>query len=99
MTSPFNWHEALQQNLPDLMKHVNELREEISADGVLTARTKTLMMLMGDALLGHSEGVTSIARQARAAGVSDEEISETIGVAFIMGGLPALITGSNAFRD
>ena len=99
MASPYNWHEALQQNLPGLMKHVNELREEISADGVLPARSKTLMMLMGDALLGHSEGVASIARQARAAGVSDEEISETIKVAFMMGGLPALITGSNAFRD
>ena len=99
MTSPFNWNEALQQNMPDLMKHVNEIRGELSADGAIPAKTKTLMMLMGDSLLGHAEGVANIARQARSSGVSDEEIIETIKVAFMMGGLPALITGSNAFRE
>lgn len=99
MTTPFNWHEVLQQNVPDLMMHVNEIRGELSADGALPAKTKTLMMLMGDALLGHADGVANIARQARSAGVSDEEIIETVKVAFMMGGLPALITGSNAFRE
>jgi alkylhydroperoxidase/carboxymuconolactone decarboxylase family protein YurZ len=98
MTSPFNWQESLKENMPDLMKHVNEMRKGISADGAIPAKTKTLMMLLGDAILGHAEGVASIARQARAAGITDEEIRETISIAFIMGGLPALITGSNAFR-
>jgi alkylhydroperoxidase/carboxymuconolactone decarboxylase family protein YurZ len=32
-------------------------------------------------------------------GASEDEISETIRVAFLMGGLPALSTGANAFME
>ncbi|MBN2239467.1 MAG: carboxymuconolactone decarboxylase family protein [Dehalococcoidales bacterium] len=99
MTTPHNWQQALQDNLPELMKHVNEIRQGVGADGALPAKTKTLMMLLGDAILGHSDGVANIARGARAAGVTDEEIRETVEIAFMMGGLPALITGSSAFRE
>ena len=98
MTMPFNWQEALQNNTPELMKHVGVLREELSTDGALSARTKTLMMMLGDAILGHGDGVAAIANNARAMGVTEEEIVETIGIAFLMGGMPGLVTGSNAFR-
>ena len=95
---PFNWQDALAQNMPELMKQIGSIRQETSADGALPAKTKTLMMMLGDALLGHAEGVANIARGARASGVTEEEIKETVAVAFMMGGLPALITASNAFR-
>ena len=98
MTSPHNWQQALQDNVPELMKHVNEIRKETGVDGALPAKTKTLMMLLGDALLGHADGVANIARQARAAGISDKEIAETVEIAFMMGGLPVLITASRAFQ-
>jgi len=98
MTSQFNWNTALQENMPQLMKNVSELRKGIAADGALPAKTKILMTMLGDALLGHADGVANIARQAMAAGASEEEIKETIEVAFLMGGLPALVTGANAFR-
>ena len=97
-STPFNWQDALTRNMPELMKQVDPIRQETSVDGALPAKTKTLMMILGDALLGHAEGVANIARGARAAGVTEEEIKETVAVAFIMGGLPALITASNAFR-
>ena len=97
--APFNWQNALTQNMPELMKHVDPIRHETGADGALPAKTKTLMILLGDALLGHAEGVANIARGARAAGVSEEEIKESVAIAFVMGGLPALITASNAFRN
>lgn len=96
---PFNWQDALAQNMPELMKQIGSIRQETSADGALPAKTKTLMMMLGDALLGHAEGVANIARGARAGGVTEEEIKETVAVAFMMGGLPALITASNAFRE
>jgi alkylhydroperoxidase/carboxymuconolactone decarboxylase family protein YurZ len=96
--APFNWQEALDNNVPDLMKYVTPLRQETGADGALPAKTKTLMMMLGDALLGHAEGVANIARGARAMGVTEEEIKETVAIAYIMGGLPCLITASNAFR-
>lgn len=96
--TPFNWQDALAQNMPELMKQVGPIRQQTSGDGALPAKTKTLMMMLGDALLGHAEGVANIARGARTAGVTEEEIKETVAIAFMMGGLPALITASNAFR-
>ena len=95
---PFNWQEALAQNMPELMKQIGPIRQETGSDGALSAKTKTLMMMLGDALLGHADGVANIARGARAAGVTEEEIKETVAIAFLMGGLPVLITASNAFR-
>ncbi len=98
MAESFNWNEALQNNVPDLMKHVGELRLEISTNSALPAKTKILMTMLGDAILGHADGVSNIANQARNAGATEDEIKETVKVAFMMGGLPALVTGANAFR-
>jgi alkylhydroperoxidase/carboxymuconolactone decarboxylase family protein YurZ len=85
--------------MPELMNQIGQIRQETGSDGALPAKTKTLMMMLGDALLGHAEGVANIARGARSAGITDEEIKETVAIAFIMGGLPALITASNAFKQ
>ena len=71
----------------------------VMKDGALSLKTKTLMMMLCDALLGHSDGVASIAKRARALGASEAEIAETLAVAFLMGGMPGLVTGANAFRD
>jgi alkylhydroperoxidase/carboxymuconolactone decarboxylase family protein YurZ len=98
-STPFNWQDALTQNMPELMNQIGPIRQKAGTDGALPAKTKTLMMMFGDALLGHAEGVANITRGARAAGVTEEEIKETVAIAFMMGGLPALITASNAFRE
>jgi alkylhydroperoxidase/carboxymuconolactone decarboxylase family protein YurZ len=97
-STPFNWQDALTQNMPELMNQIGLIRQQTGAEGALPAKTKTLMMMLGDALLGHADGVANIARGARAAGVTEEEIKETVAIAFMMGGLPAFITASNAFR-
>ena len=98
MTQAASWLELLESNAPDLMKFVTPARESIVAEGALSNKTKTLMTMLCDALLGHDGGVQTIANRARAAGASEAEIAETVGVAFLMGGLPALVTGSNAFK-
>ena len=64
----------------------------------LPLKVKILMTMLCDALLAHPDGVAAIADRARAAGASEEEIAETVGVAFVMGGTPALVTGCNAFK-
>ena len=99
MTQPASWLDLMEQGAPELMKVVTGTRECILPDGALSNKTKTLMTMLCDALLGHDGGVTTIANRARAAGASEEEIAETVGVAFLMGGLPALVTGSNAFKN
>ena len=100
MTQPqaATWQTMLEQSAPDLLKEVASVRESVLTDGALSLKVKTLMTMLCDALLGHHDGVTAIANRARAAGASEEEIAETVGVAFLFGGMPALVTGANAFR-
>ncbi len=89
---------ALGQNDPELAEYLDTGREFILTDGALSAKVKTLMTMLCDALLAHEGGVSNIAARARDMGATEEEIAETIRVAFWMGGLPALVTGVNAFR-
>jgi alkylhydroperoxidase/carboxymuconolactone decarboxylase family protein YurZ len=68
------------------------------ANGALDAKTKTLMSLLGDAILNHPDGVAALAGRARQQGATEREIAETVRMAFMAGGLPALITALRAFR-
>lgn len=96
---PANWQTALEKHVPEINKKMTELREAIQKEGALSLKTKTLMMMLCDALLGHADGVANIARRARTLGASEAEIAETVAVAFMMGGMPGLVTGANAFRE
>jgi alkylhydroperoxidase/carboxymuconolactone decarboxylase family protein YurZ len=98
MTQAASWQTLLEENAPDLMKAVSGTRDTVLVDGALSVKVKTLMTMLCDALLAHPDGVANIANRARAAGATEEEIAETIGVAFLFGGMPALVTGSNAFK-
>lgn len=89
---------ALQENDPKLAELVGSGRELIMADGALSAKVKTLMTMLCDALLAHADGVAAISDRARGLGATEEEIAETVRVAYLMGGLPALVTGVNAFK-
>ncbi len=99
MTSRPSWQDNLRKNVPEIMREISALQESTTKDGALSLKTKTLMMMLCDALLGHNDGVANLAKRARSLGASESEIAETIGMAFLMGGLPGLVTGSNAFRE
>ncbi len=100
MTTPrTNWQSMAGKSAPELVKHVNDMQAMMLADGALTAKTKTLMMMLCDAMLAHSDGVAALANRARSLGATEAEIAETLSMAFLMGGMPALVTGANAFRD
>ena len=86
MTQPATWQDNLQKNAPELLKVVNGARESVLTDGALSLKIKTLMTMLCDALLSHPEGVANIANRARAAGATEAEIAETVGVAFLFGG-------------
>jgi alkylhydroperoxidase/carboxymuconolactone decarboxylase family protein YurZ len=90
--------DALEKSDPELAKHLAADRQMILADGALSAKVKTLMTMLCDALLAHANGVAVIADRARSLGATEQEIAETIRVAYLMGGLPALVTGVNAFH-
>lgn len=94
-----SWQESLRKSTPELLSHITALQETTTKDGALSLKTKTLMMMLCDALLGHTDGVAAIAKRARSLGATENEIAETVAVAFLMGGLPGLVTAANAFRE
>jgi len=97
MDKPF-FVEALEKNDPQLLRQMTSLRDFVSKDGALPAKVKTLMCMLGDAILGHAEGVKAIAEQARAQGATEAEIAETVRVALFCAGIPGLVTGTFALR-
>ena len=96
---PSSYQQLLEENAPDLAAMVGGARAAITDDGALPAKVKTMMMMICDALLNHEGGVTNLANRARGMGASEEEIAEALGVAYLMGGLPAIVAGSNAYRN
>jgi alkylhydroperoxidase/carboxymuconolactone decarboxylase family protein YurZ len=92
------WIAALQQRDPQFADSYLAQRERILRDGAIPAKYKILMTMVVDALLSHPDGVATIANRARAAGASEAEITETVEVAYLFGGTPALVTATNAFR-
>lgn len=89
----------LGQQDPQFAERLMDLMGMANAGGALDTKTKTLMSLLGDAILGHGDGVAAIAARARQQGASDPEIAETVRMAFLSGGLPALVTGLRAFKQ
>ena len=98
LPNPGTWQTVIQDNAPQLYEDVSAVRDHVLTDGALSLKVKVLMTMLCDALLAHDEGVKNIANRARAVGATEEEIAETVAVAFVMGGTPALVTGANAFQ-
>ena len=98
LPNPGTWQTVIQENAPQLYEDVSAVRDHVLTDGALSLKVKVLMTMLCDALLAHDEGVRNIANRARAVGATEEEIAETVAVAFVMGGTPALVTGANAFQ-
>lgn len=91
--------EALEKCDPELLEEMNSVWEFAGRDGALPAKVKTLMSMLGDAILGHPQGVKAIAERAREQGATEQEIAETVRMAFLCAGLPGLVTGTYAFRE
>jgi alkylhydroperoxidase/carboxymuconolactone decarboxylase family protein YurZ len=90
------WMEKLQRSNPQLADMYLAQSSKILKDGAIPAKYKILMTLIVDAIMAHPEGCSAIAKRARAAGASEAEINETIEVAYLFGGTPALVTAINA---
>ena len=96
MEKPF-FVESLEHADPELLERMNSLQEFAGKDGALPAKVKTLMSMLADAILGHPQGVKAIAERARAQGAAEQEIAETVRMAFLCAGMPGLVTGTYAF--
>ena len=84
--------------IPDTMKGFNDLHKASVSDGVLSSKTKELIAL-GIAISVRCDGCISFhVHDALKAGASSQEIMETISVAILMGGGPALVYGCEAME-
>ena len=99
---PNHYHELrkvmghLIQRLPDTMKGFSQLNSASMTDGALKAKHKELIAL-GIAITSNCDGCIAYhVHDALNAGASNEEIMETIGVAILMGGGPAVVYGCEA---
>lgn len=89
---------SLSKQISGPMSGFFQLHQKSVADSVLPKKTKELMAL-GIAICSKCDGcVTFHVHDALHAGASREEILETIGVAIMMGGGPALIYGCEALE-
>ncbi len=86
----------LREAQPGVMSGFAKMHGEATSDGVLPARIKELMAL-AIAITGHCEGCIAFnVHDALRAGATREEVTETIGVAVLMGGGSAAVYGSDA---
>ncbi len=86
----------LWKELPGPMAGFGQLHQKSTADGALTRKTKELVAL-AIGITAHCDGCVAYhVHDALGAGATRPEILETIGVAIMMGGGPALIYGCEA---
>lgn len=84
--------------IPATMKAFSDLHSASIMDGALNGKTKELIAL-GIAITVRCDGCIAFhVKDALTAGASCEEIMETIGVAVMMGGGPAVVYGCEAME-
>jgi len=89
---------VLREHDPELYRMAQQTRAHVMRDGALSAKTKTLMSMLCDAIRDRHAAVPVLAEVARSQGASEAEIAETLAVAYWIGGVHALNTGAEAFR-
>ena len=91
--------DELKKRDPKFYEVVAAVSAKSQEPGTLDAKTKTLITLALDAAGSHPDGVRNLAARAKAIGVKDEEIMETIRLVFMVAGIPGLVAGLAAFRE
>lgn len=88
----------LGKQLPEPMASFAKLHTQAVANGALTTRVKELMALAISIVVRCDGCIAYHVHDALAAGATREEVLETIGVAVMMGGGPAVVYGAEAFE-
>ena len=93
-----DWMRKLGAELPGTMKGFSDLHEQSTKPGHLTNKHKELIAL-GIAITVRCDGCIAYhIHDALNAGSTRQEILETIGVAILMGGGPAVVYGAEALE-
>ena len=84
---------------PEMLKRLREQNEFVFADGALPRKVKLLIAMAFDAAHGAENGVRSLARQAKKAGASSQEMAEALRVAYHLSGVGALYVASAGLTE
>lgn len=88
----------LGKEIPSTMEAFSSLHKASTTGGVVSSKTKELIAL-GIAIAVRCDGCIAFhVNDAIKAGAIPQEIYETIGVAILMGGGPAVVYGAEAFE-
>jgi AhpD family alkylhydroperoxidase len=82
--------ELLKEQLPNVANAFGTLRDEVTKDGVLSAKTKRLMMVAVSLALRCEPCIRIHVKAAVEMGVSRKEILEATGISILMAGGPAI---------
>ena len=82
-----------------LYEAVIKVSEAAFSGDALDHKTKLLIALALDAVLGSDHGVASLARQIRSVGGTDAEINDALSVAYYVAGMNTLVCGNAAFGE
>ncbi len=90
--------EQLGTKIPTTMEGFDALHKASIAGGALSSKTKELIAL-GIAITVRCDGCIAFhIHDALESGATDEEITETIGIAILMGGGPSVVYGCEALE-
>lgn len=89
---------SLDKNDPEFAKAIEKVYSSAMGSGALDQKTKLLIALAIDATHGANLGVENISNQLRNMGVTDEEISEAIRIAYFASGNTILSSYFSAFK-
>jgi AhpD family alkylhydroperoxidase len=88
----------LRKAIPDTWGGFAQMHRSAMADGALPSRIKELMALIVG-VVKHCDGCVAYhARAAAAAGATEEEVAEALGVALLMDGGPASVWAPRALE-
>jgi AhpD family alkylhydroperoxidase len=88
----------LGDKIPEIMDSFNSLHKASITKGSLSSKTKELIAL-GIAITVRCDGCVGFhVHDAINAGATSQEVLETIGVAILMGGGPAVVYGAEAME-
>jgi alkylhydroperoxidase/carboxymuconolactone decarboxylase family protein YurZ len=89
--------EHYKENDPEYFMLVKQIVEKAMSPVDLDAKTKYLIVLALDAYKGAGEGVKVLARQAREAGATEQEIKEVFRLVYFVSGMDTVKTSLNAY--
>ena len=90
---------AMKEQMPDVMNAFGALMEQVAQDGLLSAKTKRLMMVAVAVSQRCQQCIRAHVKAAVEMGASRAEILEATGVAILMAGGPAMANVSTVVLE